>query len=226
MEGKVMRWLLAFILVAMPLTISAAERPTEKGGDKTAKLEQRKADKEQERGTPELREHERLAREAAKWQDRAAEELQELKEQLEKVSGATLEALQAFIAAREEQIRALAEKIEAHRTGDWGRVQEADQRLGGLEEKQQTLALDLEEAQTVADMRARAKTHDIEDKIEPLIDQVRENFDARRDVRRELARLQKRRERLHRQREIIMKRLEITVLESQLSDEGGESEVE
>jgi len=219
-----MRWLMVVVLVlapvlAAPVSALAAEEASETGSEaKAAEQEKHKAHAKEkwEHKSPEQEEHERLAREASKWHAHTAKEIDELKRNLKDAPEGVREALERYLAVRERQLGALGEKIEAHKAGDWKRVEEADKALGPLEEEQQALGLDLEEAGTVAELEERAKAHGVPEAAEPLVEQIRENFKELRQVRRQIAQLHKEEAKLHRQRAIIMKRLEIAVLEAEV----------
>ena len=208
-----MRWFTVIVLSVVSAMAVAQEAAQPEAGPV---IKPGKDLKEKPKG-PEQREHEKMAAEAARWRDYAAQELERVDAELKQAPQDLAETLGRLKGLLAERIAALDQKLASYNAGEWRLTKEADKVLAQIEEKVQDASLDLDEARFITEIKMRAKEHGATETVESLLKEAKDNFTALREVRTQMRQLQKNEQKLRRKQEIIRKRLELAILEGEVS---------
>lgn len=209
-----MRWFTLVVLAVLPFVAMAQEAAPPEVGNVVGTPE--KAQQEPQRN-PQQREQEKIIAEVAQWRERAAQELARVENELKQAPQDLAETFGRLKALLAERIAALDRKLASYKVGDRKLAEEADTLLAQIEEKMQDASLDLDEARFTMEITMRAKEHGVTVSIESLLKEAKDNFAALREVRTQMRQLRKNEEKLRRQQMIIQKRLELVILEGEVS---------
>ncbi len=154
------------------------------------------------------------AAEMAEWQIRLKAELDEMKKGLETVPDKVADAMAQLIELKEAMIESLDERIKALKEADWDLLKKVDVGMKATERRLTLKQLDLDEARAISELQERARETGL-DELDSLIAKTRNRFERRREIRREIIRLEQEDGQLELEQVLMMKRLEVQALEQE-----------